>query len=110
MLDRTGKRGSFGVPDADEEVLVVREGQRAWAMSSCIDLFEAGGAVVFAGGVTSRDQKPAVSETDPAEKELKEFRGAWASAKKLLLSGTPMAREDSQVSGLEYVWVGQTPR
>jgi hypothetical protein len=38
MLDREGRRVSFGVPDADSEELLVREGERVWRMQSCIDL------------------------------------------------------------------------
>jgi hypothetical protein len=111
MLEREGRRGSFGIADADEERLVVRDGQRAWCMSSCIDLFEANpGCVAFAGGVCARDQLPAGHESDPEELELRDFRAAWARAKQLLLSAKPVAGEDARLAGLEYSWVGQDRR
>jgi hypothetical protein len=110
MLDREGKRVSFGVPDAGSEELLVREGERVWRMSSCIDLFEASGAVAFSGGIGARDQIPAVDPNDPKERELRAFREAWGQAKQLVLSAVPAARDNLEAEQLEFVAMGSRPR
>jgi hypothetical protein len=110
MLGREGKRSAFNIPDASHEVIAVREGQRAWKMSSCIDLFEAEpNLVAFAGGVGARDQVPAGRENTPEELELKDFRFAWGLAKVVLLTAIPYLSEDAQFSGFGYAAVGTDP-
>ena len=111
MLQRGDRLSSYGVPDASEEILLVRDGERVWRMSSCIDLFEAGGKVVaFAGGIAPRDSMPTLREDDPAELELKEFRAAWANAKQQLLSNVPNAGSELPLQEFELRAIGAAGR
>lgn len=107
MLERDGKRGSFEIFDTSHEVMVVRQGDRAWRMRSCIDLFEEDPKLVaFARGIAPRDQMPATSADDPEELDLRGFRAAWASAKQLLLSAVPNTGTDAGPHGFEYARIG----
>jgi len=111
MLEREGKLGSFRIPDASSEELLVRDGDRVWRMQSCIDIFEANTSVVaFPGGIAARDQAPPRDANDPEERELREFREAWSRAKKLLLSAVPVAGDPLEAQDLKFRAIGSTPR
>jgi hypothetical protein len=111
MLQREGNLVSYAILDADHEELLVRRGDRVWRMRSCIDLFEASGKVVaFSGGVAARDQMPPVDPNDPEERALLEFREAWASAKRSLLSAVSGPGSDLDLRSLEFAALGSKAR
>ncbi len=78
MHERNGKQCSYRVFDTTHDILVVRNGESLWSMTSCIDRFEKNSDLVATSrGIESRNTRNPPPADTAAELELKGFRAAW---------------------------------
>jgi hypothetical protein len=111
MLEREGNLVAYGIPDSSTEVLLVRDGDRVWRMSSCVDMFEENPRLMATPqGVGARDSLPTPAAGDTEERRLREFREAWKSAKELLLATGSETGADLDLASFEFAAIGSSPR